>query len=323
MWMGVPQTRDPRCGPLLLATHTVTAGAGETPSACWVGYHTAPVLSWPTDRNQLYHCDRSPNRSTTDHNSTPLDILGQVTDLQKLRAEILEFLSSEGAPLVKSPSVSPPSNAGSLVVPLDEDAMQTTGLMLRRLAPSVLILGTRDDDQVSFDLHMVGAPWMQLLYVTPEALALADEEDADQTDGLTESELSALSIAVEVLASSTPLSSHGGVAEAQEQLLSFLEKANPPLHAKMSRPWMRYHKHGSVALNILLKDRHGAFLRDEAENLARRVIADEKLTPKMTRTLLRDRIYSHFKRQDPTCVTRPGIEGIYFEAANLLSAEHP
>lgn len=187
----------------------------------------------------------------------------------------------------------------------------------------MLILGSREDDEVSLDLHLVGRLWVQLLYVTPEALSRAEEDEVEEntSEVLTEAEEDALSIAVNTLVDSTPLSSHGGMAEAHDRLLGFLKDANPALHAKMARPWMRYHKLGAESLNLRLKDSHSALLRDGAESLARQVISDEKLTPKMSRTLLRDRIYSHFKRLDPTCVTKSSIEGIYCAVADLFTVQ--
>lgn len=241
-----------------------------------------------------------------------------MTELAGWSDQIRALLDSGSAPVVSSPTVSAPDGVGVIVVPLDGAAKASTLAFLDAFSPRVVVVGTRDDDEDSFDVHLVGSVWVQLLYVTADALARADEQDEDDLRvALTESDRQVITAAIEHLVKTTPLSAHGAQSEAVNSLMIYLTEHHADVAAKLTQYWFLARDYAAT-LHSALKDEHGAALRTDAEAFAQHIVDTEDLGPTMPRSLIRDRVYASLKRQDPTCVTRSAIEGVVFEVGNLI-----
>ncbi|GEL47628.1 hypothetical protein CHO01_27440 [Cellulomonas hominis] len=246
-----------------------------------------------------------------------------MTDLAAWHHAIRSAFESDGRPVVGSPSVSAPEGAGVVVVPLDEDATATAIQVVTALDPRVVILEVPDDEAEEFGAHLAGASWVQLLFVTTDALARFEDTDADDTRAeFTEDDRAVVVAAVEDLVRETPLSSHGGLREARALLLGYLGERQPQVAAVLSEAGFVTGEFASM-LHDGLRDSHAMLLRSDVADLAGRILAEEDLTPAMSRTLIRDRVYTRLKRQDPTCVTKSAVEGVVFEVASLLSEVVP
>ena len=242
-----------------------------------------------------------------------------MTELAGWSDQIRALLDSGNAPVVSSPTVSAPDGVGVIVVPLDGDAKASTAAFLDAFAPRVVVVGTRDDDEDSFDVHLVGSTWVQLLYVTTDALARAGEADEDDLPvELTESDRQVITVAIEHLVKTTPLSAHGAQSDALDVLMSYLTEHHADVAAKLLGLWFIARDY-AMTLHSDLKDEHGAALRTDAEAFAQHIVDTEDLDSTMPRSLIRDRVYASLKRQDPTCVTRSAVEGVVFEVGNLIT----
>ncbi len=208
-----------------------------------------------------------------------------------------------------------------MVVPLDDEARTATLAFLDALAPQVAVLESRADGEEGFDLHLVGMPWVQLLFVTTKALELADQDEPDDNEGaagLSEDDRRSVTAAINELVATTPLSVHGRQIEALDLLMEWLTERDAELACNLAGRWFLAREYASVLYRDL-KDKHGDLLRSNAAAFAEQVIESERLTSAMPKPMIRDRVYATLKRQDPTCVTRSAIEGVVFEAQRLIA----
>lgn len=207
-----------------------------------------------------------------------------------------------------------------IVVPLDDAAPEATNALVAALQPKAVVLGARDDDEDGFDVHLLADPWVQLLFVTVDALERVEDEPDDEPEvEFTDSDRGLMAAVVDHLVSTTPLSSHGGQRESLEMLMSHVKDNHPELYEKLPRLWFVPRNYAQT-LHIDLKDRHAGLLRSETKALAREVIDAGELTAAMPKPVLRDRVYAYFKCQDPTCATRSALEGVFYDVTAELAA---
>ena len=241
-----------------------------------------------------------------------------MTELTHWREQIRTAVAGGDVPVIDSPSVATPATGGTIVIPLDQNAPDAARVMRDTLNPRAIVLGARDDDQDSFDVHLIGTTWVQLLFVTLEALESSERADETEPPPLTGADHSALAQAVKHLSETTPLSGHGGPHEAFDLLMAHLHDQHPDLASRVAGQWLTARTAASQLANDL-RDQHRHLLRANAPQLALQVIADEGLAATMPRAMVKDRVYANLKRIDPTCVTRSSIESVMYEVHVALA----
>lgn len=285
---------------------------GDIPASGLTGPSTPPTGRFAPPRTPTPRASPPPVRSPDWHAHA-------VTDLDQWRQGIRDTLTRGGVTVIDSPTATGPEDAGVVVIPLDESAPAATAALVAALHMKVAVLLGSNTDDDTFDVHLVGTPWVQLLYATTDALNRVDEEPDDDTDTeLAAADHDALTAVVDHLVNSTPLSSHGGQRDALDLFLTHVKENHPDLYARLPRQWflMEYAR----LLHTGLKDRHVAILRSDTRRLAREVVDTGGLTAQMPKALIRDRVYAHLREQDPTCVTKSALEGVFYGVAERLAA---
>lgn len=245
-----------------------------------------------------------------------------VRDVASKFEQIRAALRAAGASVVVSPSVAAPDGCGHVVVPLDGDALATTRALVDSLSPRLVLLG--EGDERGFDGHLVGAPWVRIMYMTPSAIreieeSLEGEDDAAQR--LDADDTALLRSLTERLGAEVGFSDHGGASEVTQLLRTRVREATPAeaeriLAAGRFELW----ELGAELLRTL-KDRHAAHLRNHAREYAQRILDEEgPFSAPFLRAAQRDVAYRYLKRIDPTCTTRASSDPVALELGALWGA---
>lgn len=229
---------------------------------------------------------------------------------------VQEALVATGIAVVLAADVDSPEGCASVGVGIEEGGLERVIELVQALAPRAVLID--EGLHGSFSLHAVGVPWVHVVAVSAES-ASAIEASALRATRV-EERAEVLAEKAEVLISQIPVSKHGsGPWDIVREVVAVVTAGEDDAEDVAREVTARLHASDFWFDDLGL--RHAEWIRENAAELAARVLADRpQPAGRVSKPTQRNTVREWMKSLDPSCVTLPVIEPVVMAFGELLDA---